>query len=127
MDGDVAVAIPGALDFHCHFNPKNLLLTETADRGGPDELTLDIIEHGIWGECRHPGLSIMGVAGGDMVGDDLRQIVGDIGCHGDLLCTGYAKVLPAPSCQFPSGEVFPFASLSRWVRRWRTRSARWAG
>jgi hypothetical protein len=56
------------------------------------------------GECRHPGFGIMGVAGGDMVGDDLGQIVGDIGCHGDLLRIGMPR-FSARSCQFPSGEM----------------------
>jgi len=97
MDGDVAVAIPGAPDLHGHFVPEDLLVAEAADRIGPDELPLDIIEHGIRRERRHPGFGIMSVACGDMVGDDLGQIVGDIGCRGDLLFMGVRAVLaPAP-------------------------------
>jgi hypothetical protein len=47
MDGHVAMAIQGALDSHRHVVPKNLLVAESADPLGPDELTLDIIEHDV--------------------------------------------------------------------------------
>ena len=74
MDGHVAMAIPGALDGHRHIVPENLLVAETADRVGSDELALDIIEHRVWGERRYPCLDIMGGTGGDMVSDDLGPV-----------------------------------------------------
>ena len=63
---------------HRHIVPEDFFGAERADRLSANELARDIIEQGVRGERRHPGLDIVGVAGGDMVGNRLGQAVGDV-------------------------------------------------
>jgi hypothetical protein len=83
--GPTTVAIPGPMNRHRHTVPEDFFRPERADRLGVNELARDIIVRGVRCERRHSGLDIVGVAGGDMVGDHLGQAVGDLGRHCDLL------------------------------------------
>jgi hypothetical protein len=100
MDGDVAVAVPCPDDRHRYLVSKNFLLGETADRIGPDEFTLDVVKQRVWGESRHPGIGIVGVAGGDMAGDYSRQVTGDFGGHDDFLRSVVRRVVVQATVSF---------------------------
>jgi hypothetical protein len=108
---------------HRHIVPEDFFGAERADRLSANELARDIIEQGVRGERRHPGLDIVGVAGGDMVGNRLGQAVGDVGRHGDFLRAKMHRPRPF-SCQFPSGDPFQSACAARWALSLRTSSVR---
>jgi hypothetical protein len=46
---------------------------------------LHVVKHGVRSERCHPRLDVVGITGGDVVGEDLWQILSDIGLHEFLL------------------------------------------
>src|ERR1700746_2320051 len=82
VDGDVAVAIYGPQGRECDAVAEDFFRRESADRLGPGEFSLDVVDQGIRGESRHPGIDIVAVAGSEVASDGWRQIVGYIAGHG---------------------------------------------
>src|SRR5580704_4680907 len=84
VDGDVTVAIHGPQGREGDAVAEDLLRRESADRLGSGEFPLDVVDQGIRGESRHPGIDIVAVAGGEVPSDRWWQIVGYISGHGWL-------------------------------------------
>src|SRR5689334_22197276 len=82
VDGDVAVAIYGPQGRESDAVAKDLFRRESADRLGSGEFSLDVVDQGIRGESRHPGINIVAVAGSEVASDGWRQNVGYIAGHG---------------------------------------------
>src|ERR1700746_2680780 len=82
VDGDVAVTIYGPQGRESDAVAEDLFRRESADRLGSGEFSLDVVDLGIRGESRHPGIDIVAVAGSEVASDGWRQIVGYIAGHG---------------------------------------------